>query len=48
MFIFISVIFYSQVYGDKDDCELHQWSKDFLNNDLVCMECNKRIKNDNL
>lgn len=45
MFTAISLFFYSELNSVQvPNCSPHQWSKDFNTEELVCMQCNTRIK----
>lgn len=46
LFIIVVLIFAAEIGFDKpkDICKTHSWSKDISTNDLVCLECNMRLK----
>ena len=45
MFGLVVFIFWMEISipAKESICKLHSWSKDISTNQLVCMECNKRL-----
>ena len=48
LFIIVSLVMFGEIKDDPNKitklCTIHDWSRNFLNDELVCMHCNFRSK----